>query len=77
MEDKLVEIMSDLLCMTTDEFMLNMNDKNIWDSFKKVEIVFSLEEELDLHFREESLSSILSPGDLFREAILMEKNHEA
>ena len=45
MKEKVIGIIADVLGMSADEVNAAYSDSNLWDSLKKVEIVFALEDE--------------------------------
>lgn len=71
MEEKLIEIVLDVLGITNDELTERFDDVTVWDSLRRVEILFSIEDEYDITFDEEELKSLNTPKKLI--AAVLEK----
>ena len=69
MKGKVIEIICEILAKDTDEIMEQFDDRNIWDSLQRVEILFALEEEFDIQFSEDELAAMITPKKLC-EAVL-------
>ena len=61
MKEQIIGIICDILKLTHEELELRVNDVDIWDSLVRVEILFAIEEELNIHFNEEELAEITTP----------------
>lgn len=64
MKDSILEIMTDILKIETDELLENFDSREIWDSLLRVEILFAVEEEFDIQFDEEELAALVTPQKL-------------
>ena len=69
MEDKILEIMIEVLKISREMLLNNFDNKEIWDSMSRVEILFALEEEFNVFFEEEELAVLITPK-LLREAAI-------
>lgn len=69
MEDKILEIIIDILKISREKLLENFDNKEIWDSMSRVEILFALEEEFDVFFEEEELAVLITPKLLCEAAI--------
>lgn len=50
MEEKIYSLVADILGKTADELKEVTDEKGVWDSLKRAEIVFALEDEFDIIF---------------------------
>lgn len=64
MENKVLEIIEGLLGIDHKEMLENLGNKDIWDSFTRVEVLFAVEEEFDVSFEQDELSEINTPASL-------------
>lgn len=64
MENQIIAIITDVLKISEDELKANFDEKTIWDSLQKVEIVFALEEELGIELEPEELERVSTPKSL-------------
>ncbi len=69
MKDSIVELMSDILKISTEKLVENFDSKEIWDSLTRVEILFAIEEEFDITFDSEELVELSTP-QLLCESVL-------
>lgn len=74
MKTKVINIMRDIIKISDEEFLDRMGDVTIWDSLQKVEIVFALEDELDLEFEADELKLIDTPEKMLK--LVLEKAEE-
>lgn len=75
MKEKVTDIICDVLKLTADELALHADDSTVWDSLMKVEIIFAIEDELDIRFDKDDFARLATPKDLF--AVVEEKAGEA
>lgn len=61
MKEKVIGIIADVLGMSADEVNASYSDSSLWDSLKKVEIVFALEDEFGIMFEQEEIAEIKTP----------------
>lgn len=66
MEEEIMEMMADILELSADELRDHLGDSEIWDSLKKVEVIFAVEDEYDFAFDPEEIGSMKTPDDLIR-----------
>lgn len=64
MKDKIIEIVSSILKITPEELGERIDDKEVWDSLTRVEILFAIEEELDIYLDDSELADITTPQKL-------------
>jgi len=69
MEKKIVEIMTEILKLDSHTLMERFEDKKAWDSMQRVEILFALEDELEIEFSEEELAELITPQELYQVAL--------
>lgn len=69
MKDKLIEIIADVIKIDIDAVEDRLDDKKIWNSLLRVELLFVIEEELDITFNEEELALLDTPGKLVKAAL--------
>lgn len=62
MENRVLEIMSEVLNLSEENLKKNMDNKEIWDSITRVEILFTLEDEYGIAFSEEEMAQLITPG---------------
>lgn len=55
MEEKIYELIADILCKDVEELKSMADEKGLWDSLKRVEIMFALEEEFDIVFEPDEI----------------------
>ena len=71
MEEKLIELVLDVLGITGEELTERYDEATVWDSLRRVEILFAIEDEFDVIFDEEELKSLDTPKKLI--AAVLEK----
>lgn len=64
MKEKVVVLVSEVLKIGVDEVNSNLDNKDLWDSLQRVEIIFAIEDEFMLHFETEELAEIDTPQKL-------------
>ena len=64
MKEKVIGIIADVLGMSVDEVNSAYSDSSLWDSLKKVEIVFALEDEFDIMFKQEEIAEMKTPASI-------------
>ncbi len=75
MENKVTEIISEILKLNKSDLMTKFDKKEVWDSLRRVEILFALEDEFDIQFSEEELATLITPKKLY-EAVLRKAEQE-
>lgn len=61
MRNNLLEIIAEILKIEVAELETSISEREIWDSLKKVEILFAIEDEYSIMFEEEELSDLDTP----------------
>lgn len=74
MEQRLIEIILEVLDIDEAVLRSRWDDRTIWDSLARVNVLFVIEDELDIFFEESELSALTTPKALV-EAV-MEKGLE-
>ncbi len=69
MEEKILEIMENVLKISREKLLANFDSNEIWDSLTRVEILFEMEEEFDVFFEAEELAVLVTPRLLCEAAI--------
>lgn len=64
MEQKLLEIIAGILKLQKDDVLAAYDDKMVWDSLHRVEILFAIEDELDISFDQDELKELDTPQKL-------------
>ena len=64
MEERVIDIMAGILKIDRQSLLNNLDSRDVWDSLHRVEIIFAMEEELDIQFSEEELANLLTPQTL-------------
>lgn len=65
MGNRIIEIIAEILKLDVDTLMIRFDDKTVWDSLQRVEIIFALEDELDIQFNEKELAVLVTPKKLY------------
>lgn len=60
MKNRIIEIITSMTEFERTDLISNYEKKNIWDSFTHIEIIMTLEEELDIFFNEEEVGEIIT-----------------
>lgn len=55
MEDRVLNLLAELLDIDVDRLKEEADTEGLWDSLKRAEIIFSLEEEFDIFFEQEDI----------------------
>lgn len=66
MEDNVLKIVACVMRKDLSEVKSSLNDADFVDSLQKMEIIFSLEEQLSISFNPEDISEFKSINDLLR-----------
>ena len=69
MEQRLLEIMSEILKLDKETLLAAFDEKTIWDSLRRVEILFAIEDEFDISFDENELKELDTPRKLSQAAV--------
>lgn len=64
MKEKIVSIIADILGESEQKINEAFLDEGLWDSLKKVEIIFALEDEFGITFEQEEIAGIKTPQDI-------------
>lgn len=64
MKESILEIMTEVLKMEKDALLERFDDREVWDSLLRVEILFAVEEEFDIRFEEDELAELVTPQKL-------------
>ena len=75
MENKVTEIISEILKLNKSDLMTKFDKKEVWDSLRRVEILFALADDFDIQFSEEELATLITPKKLY-EAVLRKAEQE-
>lgn len=62
MREEILEIMSEILKKSIEELEAGIEDRDTWDSLKRVEIMFAVEDEYGITFEEEDLQEMDTPA---------------
>lgn len=66
MENRVLEIIEGFLKIDHEKMLQNLDNKEIWDSLTRVEILFAVEDEFDVVFEQDELSEMNTPTALCR-----------
>ena len=58
MEERIIEIISGITQIEKEELLEKKTEKGVWNSMNHIEIIFALEEEYDIMFEQEELSTL-------------------
>lgn len=75
MGNKVAEIIAEILKLDKNDLMAQFDNKEVWDSLRRVEILFALEDEFEIQFSEEELATLITPKKLY-EAVLRKAEEE-
>lgn len=64
MEEKVFQLIAEVLNLDREKLRENYNNEAIWDSIQRVEILFSIEDEYTIVFGEEELVALNTPRKL-------------
>lgn len=65
MENQFLDILAEVLKTSAEELMAKFDDKTVWDSMQRVEVIFALEDEFGVQFNEEELAESITPKRLY------------
>ncbi len=60
MTDKIIEIISKITQISTEELNKNKENEDLWDSFTHIEIIMQLENDYNTRFTEEEIGQMRS-----------------
>lgn len=63
MEERILDIVSNFVNVSTDELKKLITKEGVWDSLQKVEIIIALEDEFDITFNQEEIAEINTISD--------------
>lgn len=66
MREEMIEMLAGILEMDADALSDRLDDCDVWDSLKKVEVLFAVEDEYDLMFESEEIGDMKTPEDLLQ-----------
>lgn len=69
MEENVLDLIAEILKISREALQMGFDQKEIWDSMVRVEVLFALEDEFDIQFDEEELAALETPKKLY-EAVL-------
>lgn len=69
MEERIQGLMAEVLGIDREALLSGYDDRDIWESMQRVEVLFAMEEAFDIHFSEEELVTLSTPKAL-AEAVL-------
>lgn len=64
MEERIIEIISEITKIDTKELEEKKTETGIWNSMNHIEIIFALEEEYDIMFEQEELPLLTTLGKI-------------
>lgn len=64
MKEKIISLIADILGETEQKVESDFCTEGLWDSLKKVEIIFALEDEFGVVFEQEEIAEIKTPNDI-------------
>ena len=64
MEQQFLSILAEVLKTSNEDLLVRFDDKTIWDSMQRVEVIFALEDEFGVQFSEEELAESITPKRL-------------
>ena len=69
MEDQIFRLISEVLKIDDKKLRADCNNKDIWDSIQRVEVLFAFEDEFGIVFSEEELSELNTPQKVLEAVI--------
>jgi len=69
MKERIFAVVAEILKLEEEVLRENYDNKDIWDSVQRVEILFAMEDEFEVLFDEDELSALTTPQEL-SEAVL-------
>lgn len=68
MRDTITNIICEILNIEEKDLNGNFDNKEIWDSLHRIEIIFAVEDEFDISFTQSELAEMNTPNKLIIEA---------
>lgn len=65
-ENEILNILSEVTGQSVDFLKSNKDQRDLWDSFSKVEIVFALEDKLKKSFSQEQIAQLNTVNDVLK-----------
>lgn len=62
MENTVYSTIADILGMDEEEIKVRADENGLWDSLKRVELIFALEDELGIMFEPEDIEYMTTPN---------------
>lgn len=67
MREEIIKLISEILEITEEQLVANLDSKEVWDSLKRVEIFFAIEDEFSISFSENMMAKLDTPEKLLNE----------
>lgn len=64
MKENILEIMIGILKLKREDLINHFDEREVWDSMSRVEILFAIEEEFGIQFSEDELAVLVTPQKL-------------
>ena len=64
MEQQFINILAEVLKTSNEDLLVRFDDKTVWDSMQRVEVIFALEDEFGVQFSEAELAESTTPQRL-------------
>ena len=68
MEERIKEIITEIVRIDRDTLDANIDSKEIWNSLQRVEVLFAVEDEFGIQFSEDALVKLYTPLKLCQAA---------
>lgn len=69
MEDQVFMLISEVLKIDGEKLRADCDNKDVWDSIQRVEVLFALEDDFGIVFSEEELSELNTPRKVLEAVI--------
>lgn len=69
MTDRVLEIIAEILKIDGETLEQNIDNKEIWNSLQRVEVLFAIEDEFGIQFSEDALAELNTPRKLCNAAV--------
>lgn len=64
MKNEIYAMIAEVLGETPEDVQTSKDDRNAWDSMKRVEVLFAIEDTYGIMFEEEELADLITPAAL-------------
>lgn len=61
MEEKILEIISQVTSLDIKDLEKNLEKENLWDSFTHIELIVNLESEFNISFEQDEIAALTTP----------------